>query len=237
MAVQRSLPAQVIRTLGQDIVSGALPAKTVVTADDLERRFSVSRTVVREAVKVLSEKGLVEARTKLGTVVLERMRWNLLDPEVIDWHYGTEGHAQLMSDLEEVRFVFEPWAARSAAERRTMTNLQRLESAFGLMVEGVDRGLRDTLVIDSDVLFHGELFLATQNEFMASLGHLFAPALRLRNEIAMAHVHDDTFVSLHEAVLQEVRDQKPREAEQAMRKLLAASAHDSASVTQPAPPS
>jgi DNA-binding FadR family transcriptional regulator len=213
------------------VVSGVLAADTVLTAENLERRFEVSRTVVREAVKVLRSKGLLDARPKIGTVVLGRAHWNLLDADVIAWHQDSESNLGLTRDLEEMRSVFEPWAARTAAGRRTAEDLATLDDAFDGMTRGVAGGhVGDIAVIEADLLFHRALLAATQNEFMSRLGELFAPALRLRNELTHSHPHDDSFLDLHRAVLDAVRAQRAGEAEKAMHKLLLASAQDSAAV-------
>lgn len=231
MSVQRSLPAQLVHAVGREVVTGALPSHAVVTAEDLERRFQVSRTVVREAVKVLCAKGLLEARPKSGTVVLDRHRWNLLDADVIDWHHGAESNAAVTVDLEEMRSVFEPWAARTAAERGTPEDLATLEAAYDVMAAGVKAGQPDAVsVIEADLTFHRTLLAATRNEFMGRLGQLFAPALRLRNTMTLSHSHDDGFLTLHRGVLDAVRDQRPDEAQAAMHRLLLASAQDSAAV-------
>lgn len=231
MSVQRSLPAQLVHTVGREVVTGALPSHAVVTAEDLERRFRVSRTVVREAVKVLCSKGLLEARPKSGTVVLDRQRWNLLDADVIGWHHGAESNAALTVDLEEMRSVFEPWAARTAAARRTDQDLAQLQAAYSVMAAGVEAGQPDgASVIEADLRFHRTLLGATHNEFMGRLGQLFEPALRLRNTMTLSHAHDDSFLKLHHAVLGAVADQAPDAAEAAMHELLLTSAHDSAAV-------
>ena len=81
----RNLPRQLVLELGGKIIGGEIPPGTILTSDTLEAQFGVSRTVVREALKVLHDKGLTRARTKTGTIVLEREEWNLLDPDVIAW--------------------------------------------------------------------------------------------------------------------------------------------------------
>ena len=231
MPVQRSLPAQLIHTLGREVVSGELAAHTVFTADDLERRFKVSRTVVREAAKVLRSKGLLDARPKVGMVVLRRDRWNLLDADVIAWHQDTDSNQTLIRDLEEMRSVFEPWAARIAAQRRTVDDIATLEGAYDSMARDMASGHADHLAASvADLLFHRTLLAATRNELMSRLGQLIAPALRLRNQMTLAHAHDDSFLVLHEAVLQAVRTQRPGDAERAMHTLLIASAEDNAMV-------
>lgn len=232
MPVERSLPAQLVHAVGREVVSGGLATDTVLTADDLERRFEVSRTVVREAVKVLRSKGLLDARPKVGTQVLGRHHWNLLDADVIAWHQDTDSNQALTRDLEEMRSVFEPWAARTAAGRRSADDVTALEAAFDVMVEGVAEGHPAAPeIIEADLLFHRVLLAATRNEFMSRLGELIAPALRLRNEATLSHTHDDSFLGLHRAVLDAVRGQTPDDAERAMRTLLVTSAKDSAGVT------
>lgn len=231
MPVERSLPAQLIHTVGREVVSGGLAAHTVFTADDLERRFEVSRTVVREAVKVLRSKGLLDARPKVGMVVLRREHWNLLDADVIAWHQDTDSNQALIRDLEEMRSVFEPWAARTAAERRTVEDIAALEGAYDSMLSGMASDEADGLAVSAaDLLFHRTLLASTSNELMSRLGQLIAPALRLRNEMTLSHSHDDSFLGLHGAVLEAVRTQLPDDAERAMRTLLIASAEDSAVV-------
>ena len=100
----RNLPRQLVLELGGKIIGGEIPPGTILTSDTLEAQFGVSRTVVREALKVLHDKGLTRARTKTGTIVLERQEWNLLDPDVIAW-LRTSGLApELLKDLEEFGF-------------------------------------------------------------------------------------------------------------------------------------
>ena len=109
----------VLDKLGQEIVSGTLPVDSVVRIDQLDERFGVSRSVVREAVRVLSSMGLVETRRRLGVRVLPRSQWNVFDPRVIRWRLdGPDREDQLVS-LGELRRGFEPVAAELAADRAT----------------------------------------------------------------------------------------------------------------------
>ena len=117
VGIARNLPAQIVLELGSHIISGEIKPGSILTSDILESQFGVSRTVVREALKVLHDKGLTRARTKVGTIVLEREEWNLLDPDVISWLRDSSLPPQFLKDLEEVRSSYEPRVARMAAER------------------------------------------------------------------------------------------------------------------------
>ena len=113
------LHAGVLDRLGQEIVSGTLAVDSVVRIDQLDERFGVSRSVVREAVRVLSSMGLVETRRRLGVRVLPSAQWNVFDPRVIRWRLdGPDREDQLVS-LGELRRGFEPVAAELAADRAT----------------------------------------------------------------------------------------------------------------------
>lgn len=157
----------VARDLGISIVSGRYPPGTIldneVTASD---QLRVSRTAYREAVRILSAKGLVEARPKIGTRVSPRNRWHLLDPDVLSWMFQNEPDRQLLENLFELRRIIEPEAAALAAERRTDDHLTIMEGALHNM---------QTLTLASeagrraDQQFHSTMLEATGNAFLASL--------------------------------------------------------------------
>ncbi|NDF03350.1 MAG: FadR family transcriptional regulator, partial [Actinobacteria bacterium] len=112
---ETGLSDQLVEKLGLEIASGKIAEGTVLTSTHLEALYGVSRTVVREALQILHNLGLTRARTKLGTVVLNRQEWNLLDANVIHWcHVAGDANA-LMSDFSEVRYMYEMQAARLAA--------------------------------------------------------------------------------------------------------------------------
>ncbi len=111
---------QVAQKLAVAIITGAVKAGEVLPdEDDLRSDISVSRTAYREAVKVLTAKGLVEARPKSGTRAAPRESWNLLDPDVLAWHFEADPNEKFIRDLFELRRFAEPAAARLAAQRRT----------------------------------------------------------------------------------------------------------------------
>ena len=119
------LHASVLDKLGQEIVSGTVPVDSVVRIDQLDERFGVSRSVVREAVRVLSSMGLVETRRRLGVRVRPRTQWNVFDPRVIRWRLdGPDREDQLVS-LGELRRGFEPVAAELPPTGRPQTSAAR----------------------------------------------------------------------------------------------------------------
>lgn len=225
----RNLPAQIVADLGGRIISGAIPPGSILTSDTLEAQFGVSRTVVREALKVLHDKGLTRARTKIGTIVLEREEWNLLDPDVISWLHSSGLAPELLKDLEEVRASYEPWVARIAAKRRGSKDIAVLSSALKRMTDAYySDGVQSPIVYEADMVFHQGMLDATQNELMKRIGTLFIPLLRIRGEMVRDVIDDDSFIIQHKAVLDAIIDEDPDGAEIAMKALLETAAQVSA---------
>src|SRR5262249_36527084 len=152
-----------------------------VDVDELERRHGVSRTVVREAIRVLATKGLVDARPKRGTFVLDREQWNMLDPEVISWRYSGRPDAQFLQGLDEVRRIVEPAGARLAAIRRTEQDLELLRDALDEMTNADDIDA----AVSADLRFHRTLVAATHNEILRHIEIVLDAALRARDMLAM----------------------------------------------------
>lgn len=217
----RNLPAQIIYTLGSQIVSGEVPTGAILTSESLELRFGVSRTVVREALKVLHDKGLTRARTKIGTIVLSRNDWKLLDPDVIKWLNDSGQGAELVRDLEEVRASYEPWVARIAAKRRGTNDINTLNAAMKRMTDAfLKEGADSPIIVEADSVFHQALLDATQNELMKQMGLLFIPLLRIRNEMVLHVISNGEFLIAHQAIVDAIIDEDSDAAELAMRALL-----------------
>ncbi|WP_420100521.1 FadR/GntR family transcriptional regulator [Bosea sp. (in: a-proteobacteria)] len=152
---------QVAQKLAVSIISGTIRAGELLPdEEDLRTEISVSRTAYREAVKVLTAKGLVEARPKSGTRAAPRERWNLLDPDVLSWHFEADPNEKFIRDLFELRRFVEPSAARLAAQRRTATDIARIEAAYRAMVENPPYA---EATIRADLDFHEAIFSAAQN--------------------------------------------------------------------------
>lgn len=200
---RRGLHGRVVDELGARIVEGTLPPGTIIQLESLVNEMQVSRTVLREAFKVLTAKGLLDARPHTGTYVLGRDRWNLLDADVICWRNTPAPDAQLLRELEEVRQIVEPWGSRLAAERRTDEQLIAIQEAYAALA--ATESQTSAATADADIHFHRALVAASHNELLGRLAGLLEPLLRVRD--VMARHADDagpTFVDYHRAVVDRV---------------------------------
>lgn len=158
---------QVAQKLAVAIITGAIKAGELLPNEDaLRSDISVSRTAYREAVKVLTAKGLVEARPKSGTRAAPRDSWNLLDPDVLAWHFEADPNEKFIRDLFELRRFVEPSAARLAAQRRTTADIAGIEAAYRGMVENPPYA---DATIRADLAFHDAIFAAAQNSTLQCL--------------------------------------------------------------------
>ena len=117
----RGLQKTIIESIGRTIVGGKiLPGEFLPTEPELGANYNVSRTSVREAMRVLSAKGLIEIRQKIGTRVQEPEHWNIFDSDILRWHHEEGRGDAVMLDLIELRQILEPAAAKLAANRANM---------------------------------------------------------------------------------------------------------------------
>ncbi len=185
----RGLQGRVIEALGAEIVGGNYkPGDLLPREADLTEQYGVSRTSVREAMKVLAAKGLVEIRQKIGTRVREPHLWSVFDSDILRW-YATQGKGEeIMRDLIELRQILEPAAARLAAGRATMTDLRRIELAHLDMVESAKDNERYAA---SDVEFHMAVYGASHNALLQRFGRLVADFMQLSFSVQQrVRVHD-----------------------------------------------
>lgn len=216
----RTMHGQVVEWLGRRIVSGELSHGSQLPNEaDLAAQLRVSRGGIREAVKALAAKGLVEPRPRLGTRVLPRDQWNLMDREVITWHSTAP---DFLTDLLELRLMVEPGAAALAAERATADQLAALEAAYTGMAEHAPRlPAAEHAFVQADLTFHLTLLRASGNQLVEQLGRLLEPGLHHGLE-ASSHAPGGVTATLplHRAVLLAVRGHRPAAAAKAMRRLI-----------------
>lgn len=212
----RGVHGAVVAALGLRIIRGDYPPGSIIDIDGLEPQFDVSKTVIREALRVLGAKGLVDSRPRRGTFVRDRSAWSLLDSDVMMWRReARRDDDRLLSDLSELRDAVEPAAARLAAARRTEDDLSALEAAFEAFAAA---GQDVAKLVAADLEFHLTLLTATHNELYARLDMVITHALGARNRIQ--HHPDAAWmdpVPDHRAVLDAVRAGDPDAAERAMR--------------------
>lgn len=161
------LHGAVARDLGILIASGHYRSGDLLDGEiEASERLAMSRTAYREAVRILAAKGLIEVRPKVGTRVLPREKWHLLDPDVLSWIFESEPDDHLLESLFELRRVVEPEAAAFAAERRNGDHLRRMDQALRLMSEHT---LATPEGRSADQAFHSALLEASDNPFLANL--------------------------------------------------------------------
>jgi len=173
----------VAHALGRGIVLGRYREGELLPAEaDLMKQFGTSRTVLREAVKILSAKGMVVSRTRVGTRVRERTAWNMFDPDVLRWYLEGGVDRRFLRDLSEIRLAVEPAAAALAAARRTDTDLAALDAAILAMrnTHAINAGYAD-----ADLAFHLALADACGNVFMRSIGAVIEAALRVSFQLSL----------------------------------------------------
>jgi len=226
----RGIHGEIVRALGQRVVSGAVRPGEVLDVERLETELDVSRTVIREALKVLTAKGLVDARPRRGTYVRPRAQWNLLDTDVLRWQRATQTGGTFLANLAEVRAIVEPAAARLAARRRTDGDLERLREALAAMAAHPDD--RDA-VIAADLLFHRGLLAAAHNELLDQLEVVIETGLRARDDLVHRGSGWADPVPTHNAVYEAVRDGDADAAELAMFALLSQAVRDVTPLTEP----
>lgn len=161
------IPGKIATDLGVGIVSGRLKPGTILDGEvEASGRRKVSRSAYREAIRVLTAKGLVKSRPKTGTRVTEPGEWHLLDPDVLSWMFVKEPPIELLRNLFELRKLMEPEAAALAAERRSLGQLNRMGMALEIMARET---LHKVEGREADKLFHAVLLAATGNPFLVSL--------------------------------------------------------------------
>src|SRR5207344_1945218 len=145
-----------MRIIGGDIA----PAASLPNEADLCTQLGVSRTIVREATKVLASKGLLESRPKTGTRVRPPESWNLLDPDVLAWQWAAMPRAEFVREIFELRRAFEPTVAALAAMRASKDDLRIMAAALDAMDAAGDDGRR---FIGPDTEFHRTILAAVGN--------------------------------------------------------------------------
>ena len=177
----RRLRGAVAHHLGRAIVTGIFQPGDIMPGEVVHAEtLAVSRGAYREAVQTLIAKGLVESKPKTGTRVLPRHRWNLLDPDVLDWAFTANPDPRLVRSLFELREAIEPFAARLAADRRTKADLRTMREALGTMTRmtiGTEGGQQ------ADREFHVSILHASQNDALIALAPSISTSIRLTTRL------------------------------------------------------
>jgi DNA-binding FadR family transcriptional regulator len=213
---ERGVHGQTVAAIAQRVLTGDLAERETIDVAALQAELDVSLTVVREALKVLAAKGLVDARQRRGTFVRPRSDWNLLDGDVIRWQFSGRTDDKFLENLHEVRGIVEPAGARFAAQRRTDADLSALSDALDAMTGSAGD---PAVMVGADLVFHRALLTATHNELLQRMEVVLETGLAERDRLVHGAGHDDPVPS-HKMVLDAIRAGDPDAAEGAMRDLL-----------------
>jgi DNA-binding FadR family transcriptional regulator len=213
------LHGQVVQELGRRIAGGHYPPGTVLPPEEeLCVALGVSRTALREAMRVLAGKGLLEARPRVGTRVRPSMLWNQLDPDVLAWRCASTPDALLLEQLTEMREIIEPAAAQRAARNRTPEQMQQIDAALAAMAAARRIGQW----VQADVEFHRAVLSATGNALLMSLASLIAAALESLLHVSARRASDFRLgLPEHVRVRDAIQRGDTQAAMQAMQLLLA----------------
>jgi DNA-binding FadR family transcriptional regulator len=213
-----SLHRSVAQDIGARILNGEFAPGTLLPNEaEWCQRFGVSRTAVREAIKMLMGKGLILSRPRIGSRVQPRAHWNLLDRDVLGWYVAAAKQSHFLAHMQQVREILEPETAALAAANHTAEQMQAIEEAYAEMAAAKTL----TAWNDADVRFHFAILQAAGNELLvplglvveSALGSMFTYTARQKGDVGRT-------LPGHERILIAIRARRPNAARQAVRKLL-----------------
>ena len=212
--------------VGRDIVERKLqPGALLPTEAELGRKLRVSRSSLREGLRALASKGLVETRTRRGTIVRAKECWDILDPDVLGWMANAPPDQEFLMALLELRISIEPAAARLAAQRASPRQVIEIEESYRGMADSLPDDLEGCCQHDLD--FHERIIAAAGNIFLARFAAVIRTALRTSFLVSYdARESYENSLIEHWAVIDAIRKRMPGEAERAMRFLLKGTARD-----------
>jgi DNA-binding FadR family transcriptional regulator len=214
---RRNVHGQVAHALGERIVRGELaPGSLLPPEAELSKHLGVSRTALREAIKLMSAKGLVESRRKAGTRVRPRSAWNLLDPDVLAWQLDSAPGSRFAENLFELRRIVEPEAAALAAERHTEEQAAQLEAAWSALAGAED----EQAWINALRAFYQILLAATQNELIEALGFLPEASFVMALQYEWVSAHRPVTAALRRAAVDAILSRDAAKAREKMSALI-----------------
>jgi len=170
----RNLNVQVAREIAVKILSGELTEGAKIPGEiKLCEQFGISRTALREAIKLLASKGMLESKPKVGTRIRPKTCWNFLDVQLLEWMVGIEATEDVYEQFLELRRAIEPQATALAADRATKEQRIELANVFETMC-AVAEDFEQDAWIDIDTQFHRLIFISTGNSFYVPFGNVLA---------------------------------------------------------------
>lgn len=215
----RNLTHYLVNELGSAIVKGEFSSEQGLPSEaEICERYEISRTATREAVKMLSAKGLIMSRPKKGITIQAKEKWNLFDADVLSWLLQSTPSLEMLKDFTQLRLAIEPEAAALAAKNASPDDLKLIENALFRMRKA-EEGLDDAL--DADIEFHSSLLIASHNLFFLQLRSFIETALRvsIRFTNQQKGVHSADFND-HNAIFLAIVAKDHKKAHSACRNIL-----------------
>jgi DNA-binding FadR family transcriptional regulator len=215
-----ALHGSLLTALGAAIVSGKYQPGQVLTLDGVSTEHGLSRSVAREAIRVLESMGMVESRRRVGLTIQPAEKWNVFDPRLIRWRLEFGDRVAQLTSLSELRRGFEPAAAALAARRADAHQCRIMAAAVSDMaVHGRSGDLEAYLLADK--AFHQTLLDASGNEMFRALNAVVAEVLDGRTHHGMMPaVPNPAAIELHDDVARAIRTGDDEAAEHAMRAII-----------------
>lgn len=217
-AMGRNLTYGMLDMLGKAIVTGQYDNQPFPTEAELAKQYDVSRSVVREAVKMLGAKGLLTARPRKGTTIQATDRWNLFDIDVLRWLLDRKFSLSVLRQFSELLEAIEPASAALAARAHTEEGLRAIRAGFARM-EAAERDDDDSL--EADIAFHIAILQASANPFYAQFRDVVTTALRTSIRFTNRFKGRTASLPQHKAVLDAITQREPEQARAAMAALIA----------------
>ncbi len=219
----RKLHTRLADQIGRSIVRGEIaPGDSLPSELRICEMMSVSRTAVREALRVLVGKGLLVSRPKSGTKVRAPECWNHLDPDILRWQFELDKTDDFLRKLFELRFAVEPAASAAAATARTADDADAIKKAF----DGMSAAESMEAYIEADILFHKSIYQATHNQFFWPIAQMFELALHQSFRITAPGDHRSRSIVEHRALMEAIVTRQPEAAHAAALQLLKSTTQD-----------
>ncbi len=220
-----TMTAQVAKIIGTRIVSGEFaPGEALPIEGDLCAAYGVSRTTIREAIKQLAGKRLIDVSPKVGTRVLPFSDWNLLDRDVLAWRLHAQFDSKIIADIYEMRLCFEPRVSYLAARDGTDADHELIERRYRELVSAYSVPNEIRLAAEADLEFHLTIIEMSRNGMFITIGNGIKAALRASAEMLQRHAaRPSEDLELHDAVRRRIVARQPEAASRAMERLLEAS--------------
>lgn len=213
----RNLTHQLVHDLGSAIVHGNYSSDMGLPSEaEICEQFSISRSATREAVKMLTAKGLLSSRPRQGIKVQPKDKWNLFDTDVLQWILSGTPTLETLRDFQQLRTAIEPEAASIAAVTADKEKIREIKGSLKRMLDA-ERGMDD--VLDADISFHIAILTATNNLFYMQLRSFIETALRVSIRFTNQLKGSPADYGLHEAIYSAIADGNAEKAREMMHSI------------------